>query len=82
MTINKSQGKTLDFELLDLRSGVFGHGQLYVSVGRVRKSSDIAFLLSPGHVITTPDLRQVAVVTNVVYPELLRRDGSVVVPAR
>ena len=36
VTINKSQGQTYDLVGVDLRQPVFAHGQLYVSVGRVR----------------------------------------------
>jgi hypothetical protein len=73
-TFNKSQpeGKTMDRVLLDLRCGVFGHGQLYVGIGRVRTVKAISFLLSPGQCITTADLERICVVVNVVYPELLK----------
>ena len=37
MTINKSQGQTLEFVGLDLTDEVFAHGQLYVAFSRVRK---------------------------------------------
>jgi energy-coupling factor transporter ATP-binding protein EcfA2 len=74
MTINKSQGKTLERVLLDLRCGVFGHGQLYVGIGRVRTSVSIAILLCPGHKITMLELDELYWVTNVVYPELLRSE--------
>jgi hypothetical protein len=35
MTFNKSQGQTMNKVVLDLRSDVFCHGQLYVGVSRV-----------------------------------------------
>jgi hypothetical protein len=35
MTINKSQGQTLDFVVLYLHVPVFAHGQLYVGMSRV-----------------------------------------------
>ena len=36
MTINKSQGQTLDKIGIDLRKEVFNHGQFYVAISRVR----------------------------------------------
>lgn len=43
-TVNRTQGKTLDKVLLDLRHPVFTHGQLYVALGRVQRCSDLAIL--------------------------------------
>jgi hypothetical protein len=43
-TFNSCQGLTLDRVVLDLTSPVFAHGQLYTSLSRVRKSSDICVL--------------------------------------
>ncbi|XP_059167460.1 ATP-dependent DNA helicase PIF1-like [Physella acuta] len=41
MTINKSQGQTLDKVGLYLSTPVFGHGQLYVAFSRARRSADV-----------------------------------------
>ena len=41
MTINKSQGQSVKFVGLDLRSPVFTHGQFYVAVSRVTSVSNL-----------------------------------------
>ena len=41
MTINKSQGQSVDHVGLDLRSPVFTHGQFYVGVSRVKYRDNI-----------------------------------------
>ena len=62
MTINKSQGQTLDKVCVFLQNGVFSHGQLYVALSRVRSPSNITLCLP----LTNP-----RVVKNIVYPEVL-----------
>jgi ATP-dependent DNA helicase PIF1 len=47
MTINKSQGQTLDFVGLDLTHEVWSHGQLYVAFSRVRSWDSIIVQLAP-----------------------------------
>jgi len=47
ITIHKSQAATLDFVVIDLRSGVFDHGQLYVAMSRVRNPQNLCLLLRP-----------------------------------
>ena len=53
MTINKSQGQTLDFVGLDLTDEVFSHGQLYVAFSRVRSWDSIKVLLDPERINRT-----------------------------
>lgn len=46
VTIHKAQGQTLDKVLLNLGTGAFAHGQLYVALSRVRSIDDL-FLVKP-----------------------------------
>ena len=46
MTIDKSQGQTIHYLGVYLRSDVFAHGQLYVCLSRVR-SYDCIRIVSP-----------------------------------
>ena len=46
-TIHKAQSLTLERVVVDLRSGVFDHGQLYVALSRVRSPHDLCILLRP-----------------------------------
>ena len=62
MTINKSQGQSVKFVGLDLRTPVFSHGQLYVALSRCTSSDRITILLPPEDTVAT---------TNIVYPEVL-----------
>ncbi len=41
LTIHKAQGKTLDKVIIDMSSGAFAHGQMYVALSRTRHLSDI-----------------------------------------
>ena len=45
MTINKSQGQTLDKVGIYLRQPVFDHGQLYVAFSRVRSNENFQVLV-------------------------------------
>ncbi|KAI0056659.1 hypothetical protein BV25DRAFT_1893721 [Artomyces pyxidatus] len=63
MSINKSQGQSVKFVGLDLRSSVFTHGQLYVALSRATSSRRIKVLLPPEPSGSTA--------TNIVYPEVL-----------
>ncbi|KDQ54266.1 hypothetical protein JAAARDRAFT_135755 [Jaapia argillacea MUCL 33604] len=62
-TFNGCQGLTLERTVLDVRTDVFAHGQLYTAVSRVRKREDsiALFSISNEHCDTA----------NVVYEELL-----------
>ena len=48
MTINKSQGQTMDFVGLDLTEEVFSHGQLYVAFSRAKSWDCVRVKLSEG----------------------------------
>ena len=67
ITVNKSQGQTLEYVGLDFRADSFSHGQTYVGFGRVGGRSRVCVLLPETRVVcTVPALR------NVVYHRLLR----------
>jgi hypothetical protein len=62
MTMNKSQGQSVKFVGIDLRTPVFSHGQLYVALSRCTNGDRISILLPDNGVDYT---------TNIVYPEVL-----------
>lgn len=64
MTVNKSQGQSLDTVGVDLRSPAFTHGQLYIALLRVTDVSKLCVLFPEQGDGTT---------TNVVYPEVFLR---------
>ena len=68
MTLNKSQGQTLDTVGLDLRDDSFSHGHTYVGFGRVRGATRVKVLVREHRVVDGA-----ATIRNVVYPQLLRR---------
>lgn len=45
MTINKSQGQSLDHVGLYLPRGVFSHGQLYVAISKVKIKKGLKILI-------------------------------------
>jgi hypothetical protein len=63
MTINKSQGQSLNHVGIDLRKPVFSHGQLYVALSQCTSGDNVKVLLPEGSNTTN--------VANVVYPEAL-----------
>ena len=64
-SINKSQGQSLTHVgLIDLRSPVFSHGQLYVAFSRATDVPEIATLIKESNVNEVTD--------NIVYPEVLQ----------
>ncbi|XP_058726415.1 uncharacterized protein LOC131597756 [Vicia villosa] len=64
MTINKSQGQSLDSVGLYLPSPVFSHGQLYVAISRVTTKSGLKILIHDKENVPC------STTTNVVYKEV------------
>ena len=62
MSINKSQGQSVNIVGIDLRNPVFSHGQLYVALSRCTSFDRISVILPENATDTT---------TNIVYPEVL-----------
>ena len=56
ITIHKSQGKTFDKVVIDLRTGIFAHGQTYVALSRCRTLEGIQFVsqVRPDHIKLDP----------------------------
>ena len=65
ITINKSQGQTLKYAGVWLRSQVFTHGQLYVACSRVSSPDNLRFAL-----MCDPN-NQKYYADNIVFPEVL-----------
>jgi ATP-dependent DNA helicase PIF1 len=64
MTINKSQGQSLDWVGLYLPKDVFSHGQIYVAISRVTSKKGIKILIHDEHKLPKDTT------TNVVYKEI------------
>ena len=64
ITINKTQGQSLQKVGIDLRQPVFTHGQFYVAFSRVTDVANLDVLLP---------YRGSGMVENIVYPEVLLR---------
>ena len=69
MTINKSQGQTLDYVWIYLYKPAFSHGQLYVALSRVRSSCAVKVLIISG---TFDDLKVDGKTRNVVFCDIFR----------
>ena len=67
ITINKSQGQSLDIVGVDLCNPVFIHGQLYVALSHVTDSESLFVLLSA---------KQEGMTENIVYSEVLLEDPN------
>src|SRR5207253_9560949 len=63
MTVNKSQGQSLEKVGVDLRSDAFTHGQLDVALSRVTSLDGLTLLPSSNSSNTT---------ANIVYPDVLQ----------
>ena len=67
MTINKSQGQTLNTVGVDLRSDVFAHGQLYVALSRARGASKIMVLVNADRITAS----KTALTANATIPQFI-----------
>ncbi|KAK6947373.1 DNA helicase Pif1-like [Dillenia turbinata] len=72
MTINKSQGQTLDYIGIYLHKPVFSHGQLYVALSRARSLDTVKVLIIPG---TFNDVKFNCKTRNVVFTEGTQVEG-------
>jgi hypothetical protein len=63
LTINKSQGQSVDYIGIDVRNPAFAHGQLYVAFSRATSSQNIKVFLPIGSTGNKTD--------NIVYNEVL-----------
>ena len=66
MTINKSQGQSVEHVGLDLKSPVFTHGQFYVGVSRVTSRENIKVIWD--------DKETVGRTKNIVFDEVLLKE--------
>ena len=65
MTINKSQGQTINKAGIYIDSPLFSHGQLYTAMSRVKNHSSLRFLFE------TNIFEEKFIINNIVYKEIL-----------
>ena len=63
MTMNKSQGQSLDLISIDLRTSSFSHGQLYMALSRITDVSRLVLLFKEDEKEEKTE--------NVVFPKIL-----------
>ena len=67
ITINKSQGQTLNHVGVIIQQPVFAHGQLYVAFSRVTNEANLHLVVP-----NSDEAQTQGRITNVVYPEVFR----------
>ncbi|XP_042962382.1 ATP-dependent DNA helicase pif1-like [Carya illinoinensis] len=72
MTVNKSQGQTLNSVGIYLPEPVFSHGQLYVALSRAKTADSVKMLIRP----TTSAVYETNYTKNIVYRNFLRLTNS------